>query len=352
MGNKDSGRALAVALVVTLAVAGPAVAATPAPTGPTPAMVSAAEKEGTVVWYSTMETKDLDNTVQAFQRKYPRIKLQTLRLGSAQLPVRVITEQRGGKYNADVLSGDGFQVAQLVSAGALEKYRIPDTGKFLPFTTDPNGYWVDLYQNTTVIAWNPQRLQADQLAAPHDVTDLANPGWKGGKIGIDGSALNWYVGTLQVEKNGNQLMQRLAANKPVITAGHTVTMTQLEAGEFDATPTVYGYYADQEKRAGRPVDWINPKPLLVTLNPVGLAKNAPHPNAARVLIDWLTSKEGQQFLASQGGGEISSRVDVKSNPRVWNPKDPYIVVPAPDPAKYNEDVQNFKTTFGIATLGG
>lgn len=322
-------------------------ATTGAASSPPASQVAQAEKEGTVVWYATMNTKDLDDTVRAFNKRYPKIKVQTLRMGSSQLPARVITEQRGGKYNADVLSGDEFQLSQLVAAGALDTYRVADAGKFLPFTTDPNGYWTSLYMNTTVIAWNPQRVAADHLTPPRTLGDLLAPAWNG-KVGIDTGALNWYLGVLKADKNGPEIMRRLAANKPVFVAGHSEAVTTLETGEYDATPTAYGYLAAAEKAAGKPVDFVNPKPLLVTLNPAGLAKNAPHPYAARLLLGWLLSHEGQQFLAQEGGGEISSRTDVRNDPRIWNPKAPYLLVPAPDSATYNEAVRTFRQIFGIA----
>jgi iron(III) transport system substrate-binding protein len=312
-----------------------------------PDVAAAAKKEGTVVWYATMNVKDLNATVAEFERTHPGITVQTLRLGSSQLPARVITEQRGGKYNADVISGDGFQVAQLIAAGAFQRNPNPQAGKFVKGTVDPNGMWSSLYQNTTVIAWNPQRLKADKLKPPTSLADLAKPEYRG-RIGIDAGALNWYIGSIQANPAAADLMKKIAANKPILTSGHTETVTQLESGEFDVTPTAYGYLADQEKKAGRPIDFVNPKPLLVTLNPIGLAKNAPHPNAGKVLIDWLLSKEGQTFIAQQGGGEISSRTDVVSNPALFTPRMPYIIVRPPDAMQYNQVVQQFRSTFGIA----
>jgi iron(III) transport system substrate-binding protein len=312
-----------------------------------PDVAAAAKKEATVTWYATMNVKDLDATVKQFEKLHPGITVQTLRLGSSQLPARIITEQRGGKYNADVISGDDFQVAQLVAAGSLQKTPNAEPGKFIKGTVDPNGMWSNLYQNTTVIAWNPQRLKADNLKPPASLADLAKPEYKG-KIGIDAGALNWYIGSVQDNPAAQDLMKKIAANKPVMTTGHTETVTQLESGEFDVTPTAYGYLVDQEKKAGRSVDFINPKPLLVTLNPIGLAKNAPHPNAARVLIDWLLSKEGQQYIAQEGGGEVSSRTDVVSNPQVFRPSVPYLIVRPPDSGTYAQVVQQFKSIFGIA----
>ena len=227
------------------------------------------------MWYATMNTKDMDRTANEFMRTHPGIKVEQLRLGSSQLPARIVTEQRGGKFNADVVSGDFAQISQLVEVGAFDKYVPPESGKFIKGTADPNGFWTNLYLNTTVIAWNPQRLAADHLKPPTSFADFAKPEWKG-KFGFDTGALNWYMGILQTDRHGGaDLAKRIADNAPVKTDGHTQTVSQLEAGEFDATPTAYGYMAYQEKSAGMPVDFRNPSPLFVTLTPVGLAKRAP-----------------------------------------------------------------------------
>ena len=306
----------------------------------------AAKKDGTVVWYATMNTKDMALTAEAFMKSHPGIKVETLRLGSSQLPARISTEQRGGKYNADVISGDQFQVSQLVAFGAFDKFSVPDADKFLKGTVDPGGVWTNLYQNTTVIAWNPEKLKADRLTPPASFADFAKPEWKG-KFGFDTGALNWYMGMVQAEKNGADLAKKIAENAPVKTSGHTQTVASLESGEFDATPTAYGYLADQEKREHKSIDYVNPAPLYVSLNPVGIAKNAPHPSAAKVFIGWLLSKDGQQFIAERGGGEISSRIDVKNNPQIWDAKRPYIIISTPNSSQYNEMERTFRSIFGL-----
>jgi iron(III) transport system substrate-binding protein len=317
---------------------GPAFAAT---------HIDAANREGSVVWYATMNTKDMDRTADEFMRTHPAIKVEMLRLGSSQLPARIATEQRGGKFNADVISGDFFQVSQLVAIGAFDKYVPPESGKFLKGTVDPSGFWTNLYQNTTVIAWNPQRLAADHLKAPTSFADFAKPEWKG-KFGFDTGAINWFLGIMQSEGNaGSDLAKRIAGNAPVKTTGHTQTVSSLEAGEFDATPTAYGYMAYQEKHAGMPVDFRNPSPLFVSLNPIGLAKSAPHPDAARVFIDWMTSKAGQTYIVERGGGEISSRSDVKNNPQIFDAKRPFMVLRIPNAAQYNDLEQRFRAMLGL-----
>lgn len=339
-GSRFVAAAAAAALCAALPLQSPGAAAGAAP------LDDAAKREGAVVWYATMNTKDMNLTADFFMKTHPGIKVETLRLGSSQLPARVATEQRAGKYNADVISGDQFQVSQLVGIGAFEKYDTGEGAKFLKGTVDPNGYWTNLYQNTTVIAWNPDRLKADRLKAPSSFADFAKPEWKG-KFGFDTGALNWYMGVLQTDKNGADLAKKIAANAPVKTSGHTQTVASLESGEFDATPTAYGYMADQEKRGGKTIDFSNPSPLFVSLNPVGLAKNAPHPNAAKVFLGWLLSKDGQQFIAERGGGEISSRSDVKNNPQIWDPKHSYVIISTPSSAQYNDIEHQFRGMLGL-----
>jgi iron(III) transport system substrate-binding protein len=311
-----------------------------------PGVMEAAKREGTVVWYTSIDAKTLTGVVQRFEQTHPGINLQTLQITSNLIPARIITEQRGGKFNVDVANGDIVPMAQLAAAGALQPYRPADAAKFVKGAIDPNGLWTTLYFDTTVIAWNTKKLQADGLKPPTTVADLAKPEWRG-KIGLDSTAYNWYQGLVELDPNAKDLLTKIMANRPLLTQGHTNTMTQLEAGEFDVSPTVYGYLADKEHRAGTGIDFINPRPLIVGLTPVALVKNAPHPNAARVLLDWLLSKEGQQAIVELSG-RPSARLDVQNNPNVFNSRMAIHIIKTPDPAAYNALVSQYKQILGVS----
>jgi iron(III) transport system substrate-binding protein len=244
-----------------------------------------------------------------------------------------------------VTSGDIVPISQLAATGALQPYRPPEPDKFVKGAIDPNGYWTALYNDTTVIAWNPKKLAADHLAPPASLADLAKPEWRG-KIGLDATAYNWYQGLTEMNPDAQTLVKAIVANRPLITDGHTRTVMQLEAGEFDVTPTAYGYLADKDHRAGLPVDFMNPKPLLVGLTPVALVKNAPHPNAARVLLDWLLSRDGQNAIVELSG-RPSARTDVNNNPNVFNRKMSIHVIKTPNAAEYNALVTQYKSLLGI-----
>ena len=103
----------------------------------------------------------------------------------------------------------------------------------------------------------------------------------------------------------------------------------------------------QEKKGGKPIDFINPSPVFVTLNPIGIAKNAPHPKAAKVFVDWLLSKDGQQYVAQRGGGEISSRTDVQNNPAIWNAKGKFLIISTPSSSQYNDLEHKFRAMLGL-----
>ena len=309
-------------------------------------VMAAAKKEGVVVWYTSVDVKTLPGIVERFDRTHPGIKLQTLQITSNLIPARILTEQRGHQYNADVCNGDIIPLSQLAEAGALQPFKPAEPDKFVKGAIDPMGMWTSLYSDTTVLAWNPKKLQADGLKPPTSLADLAKPEWSG-KIGLDSTAYNWFQGLLETDPNAADFVKKIMANKPFLTQGHTNTVTQLEAGEFDVTPTAYGYMADLEHRGGRPVDYLIPKPLFVGLGPVGFVANAPHPNAGRVFIDWLLSKDGQQTIVDVSG-RPSARTDVKNNPNVFNAKWPIHVLNTPDQAKYKDLVAQYKSLLGIS----
>lgn len=308
-----------------------------------PAVAAAAKTEGTVVWYSALDAQSLNLVVQKFNATHPGIVAQALQVGSTLIPARVMTEQSAHKVIADVVSGDQFSVGQLAEVGALQPFTVSDRQKFAPGSFDPNGRWAAMFSETTVIAWNPQKVRADGLRPPVSLDDLARPEWKG-RLGIDSSAFNWYQAVLLTQKNASDTLKKIAANHPLITTGHTVTVTQLANGEFDATPTAYGYMVEQQRVAGLPVDFINLNPMLVNLEPVAIVKDAPHPNAARVLIDWLLSQEAQTLIA--GTGHTSRRLDVPNNLRISNPKIPSFIMPSPDRNAYNTMVNGYKALLG------
>jgi ABC-type Fe3+ transport system substrate-binding protein len=72
------------------------------------------------------------------------------------------------------------------------------------------------------------------------------------------------------------------------------------AGEFPVAVNVFGYRPLEMQLRGAPIDIVNADPVMSRPWGVFLAKRAPHPNAARLFIDYTLSVEGQKVLASLG----------------------------------------------------
>ena len=95
-------------------------------------------------------------------------------------------------------------------------------------------------------------------------------------------------------------MRQLASMDPLFHRGHTLIAQLLSAGEFSLA-IVYPHRVESLKRQGAPIEWVTTtKPIVAEMGPVGIASKAPHPNSARVLVDFILSHEGQELLRNVG----------------------------------------------------
>ncbi|WGL52470.1 extracellular solute-binding protein [Nocardioides sp. BP30] len=280
---------------------------------------SAANSEGKVTWYTTFSSDDVDPMIKAFNKDYPNIKVTALRLSADQIPPKVITEQKGHQYTADVISGDSPQVAQLIQAKTLQPYTPPDQTALPAGLKLPEGYEGVVYANTTAVAWNPTVVKKQGLPVPTGVETFTDPAWKG-KFSIDPSAVNWYDSLVKMMGHDQALalVKKLGNNDPVFVESHTDALTKVAAGEPAGAATVYGYKAaDMAKDTPNQVAFVNPNPLPTSLNLIDVVAHAPHPAAARVFTDWMVSQAGQTEVVDQTN-HTTLRPDVKNDPSVFD----------------------------------
>jgi iron(III) transport system substrate-binding protein len=318
--------------------------------GSTSSAPHTSSQKNIVNWYTTVSATDVQPIIAAFLKAYPNYKVNPLRLSADQIPARVLTEQRGGKYIADVISCDSPEMAQLIHAGALAPYTPPGGAPLPSGLSLPSGYTGVIYEVTTVPAWNPAAVKKAHLTPPTSWQVLAEPEWKG-KFSMDPGAVNWYE-SLVVSMGHSKalaLLQALGRNKPVLVTSHTQAVTQVEAGQPLATATAYGYLAaNAEKKDPGLITFANPDPLPASLNLIDIAKNAPHLAAAKVFVDWLVSKAGQTAIVSLTH-QISLFNNVGNDPAIWDPSKwpPVWGPPVVSASQYNQDTQEMDKALGV-----
>ena len=328
-------------LTLVLALCWPAFGATRARAAES-SVIERAKAEGEVVLYTAWGFDTLQHLQKSFANKYPFIKLNTLRMRSERLLSRTIAEHKQRVFSADVFSGSQLAMLNHKRAGHLQKYLSPEQAAFSKEFKDADGFWTSFYVDTRVLAYNPRLMARDQLPKTYD--DLLLPRWKG-KMAMDESEYIMFGSLLEImgREKGLAYMKRLAQQELNLRNGHSLLTQLLVAGEFPLYIDGFGSNIEQTKAQSAPIDWVAVEPVIVSLYPVGMALNAPHPNAARLLVDFLLSKEGQEIGRSVA--KIPGRSDVEPPfPRLTKGLKLY-PVPAFVAERYGEIVKEFRDIF-------
>ena len=119
-----------------------------------------------------------------------------------------------------------------------------------------------------------------------------NPGSIAGAIGFVGNSL-MSMG----DARGMEYLKALSAQRIVnIEASSRAILDQVIAGEYPLGLMMFNHHTVISAQRGAPSDWIRMEPVPVAFDAVGILKDAPHPNAARLLVEFLTSEDGQKVL--------------------------------------------------------
>jgi iron(III) transport system substrate-binding protein len=271
-------------------------------------LIEGAKKEGRMVFYSSLNVEDNNGLLRKFEEKYPFIKTELNRLTADRLLIRFQAEARARKHVADVLLNGGARTYITKKEGLLMKYVSPESRFYAPGFKDPEGYWTDTYLNAHVLVYNTRILKAQDVPRSH--ADLLKPQWTG-KFVMVSKAYEWFLKILKLngEAKGLDYFKQLAAQKPGFRIGSSQIADLVAAGEHPVGINTYSTNIEDLKARGAPVEWVPLDPVIAILHPIAISAHAPHPNAARLFVDYVLSKEGMMLLRSFK--RIPSRLDVE-----------------------------------------
>jgi len=289
-------------IVTLLGVAVIAVAVLGARQAPAadPSVIAAAKKEGSAVWYTTLIVNQIIRPLKdAFEKKYPGVTLQYSRSDDLVVSAKLLAEGQAGRVQADIFDGIA-NMLPLEEAGLLAPLAVPNAADYPAELKAKDRYWLATNMYVFTPGINTELLAKDK--APKTFQDLLDPKLKG-KMAWNGSSMAGAFGfvanvlTTMGEDKGMAFLRALAKQQIVnVDASSRAVLDQVIAGEYWMNLMAFNHHVVISARKGAPCDWLKLEPAPVTLDAVGLLKDAPHPNAARLLVEFLLSPEGQKVF--------------------------------------------------------
>jgi iron(III) transport system substrate-binding protein len=303
----------AAAMLLAAALAAPALAQDPALLNYSGAdrsakILAAAQKEGALTLYTSIAEKDIAPLVGPFEKKY-NIKVKVWRAGTDKVLQRTITETNGKRYEVDAIHISAPEMEALHLEKLLQPVTAPVFASLVPGSVPAHREWTATLLTVFVQAYNTSIIKKEDL--PKRFEDLLHPKWKG-KLGIEMEDFDWYAATVTAmgEAKGVKLFNDIVATNGIsVRKGHSLLTNLVGSGEVPLALTVYNYMPEAARKKGVPIGWFALEPVIARANGIGIARHAPHPNAALLFYDYLLSPEAQKVLVSLDYVPTNSTVD-------------------------------------------
>jgi iron(III) transport system substrate-binding protein len=291
-------------------------------------VIQAAKKEGSLAIIGPTGADRRDSLTVPFQKKYG-ISVEYWADPAPGIPPRITAERQAGRYLWDI-----------VIAGAIEDVVLPlkvlepiEPALILPDVKDPKnwrgGAMEFLDAGRQVLVMTPfQRgvlFVSTELADPKafkSYKDLLDPKWTGKIVSDDprkaGPGQATFTFFFLHPELGASYIQALAQQKLVFMKDYAQEVDAVGRGKFPIVIGTSDSLAEERIKQGIPIAIVDPRQLREgsDVSPasgvIGLFNRAPHPNAAKLYLNWLLSKEGQTSFA-RAAGYVSSRLDVPTD---------------------------------------
>jgi iron(III) transport system substrate-binding protein len=290
--------------------------------------IKAAEQEGEFSYYTLGEF----NFLSEFEKRFPRVKVKVVQGKGNELLVRIMSERRAGKFLADVARIGNTSPYSLYQAKALQ----PIASAFvLPEVKDESRWWSGKHQyidaegkyifvpvgsvSVNMVAHNTELVSPTELRS---FWDLLNEKWRAkivvtdprsGGYGRSGARTVYYHAQL-----GPEFLRRLFTEQVVMMVSRDYRQAIDWVAQKRFSILLFGNGDDilQAKAQGLPINvfdtsgWKEGGALEPGAFTLAWLDRSPHPNASKVFINWLLSREGQMAVQRDGGVNDSLRVDI------------------------------------------
>jgi iron(III) transport system substrate-binding protein len=274
-------------------------------------MIEAAKKDRALTLWTSSDLRTATALVQRFEKKYPFLKVNVFRTGTGALHNKMTTEALAGQHNWDVMN-TLLPTRELIDRKLLARYSSPEAAMLSEQgLRDPAGYWTAIYAIPFVLGYNTNLV--NPADAPKSYGELLGAQWKGSRISIDQDGYELVQGLILSwgKEKAVDYLKKLASQQPAPRRGNSLRVQLVAAGEH---PLLISMASPIQlaRRDGAPLNWIPLEPVPVSFHAIALAEHAARPNAAKLYIDFVLSREGQEALRSVQ--RIPVRKDVDADP--------------------------------------
>jgi iron(III) transport system substrate-binding protein len=300
-------------------------------------ILAAAKAEGSVTLYTSLAASNLKALISPFEQKYG-IKVTIWRAPTEKVLQRTLTEAGAGRYEVDAIHFGSPQLEALHREKILQPVKSPVFAELIPGALPAHHEWTATIQQLYVQAYNTNKVQKADL--PKTYQDLLDPKWKG-KLSIESGAWPWFATLVQDmgEEKGLKLFRDIVAANGISTRqGESLLTNLVSAGEIPLVLTVYHHMPEVAKAKGAPIQWFALQPAIARTNGIGIARHAPHPNAALLFYDYMLSATGAQKTFSAIGY-------VPTNTKLPSTLPPDIHIKLVDPVLVLDQVDKWSKLF-------
>lgn len=245
------------------------------------------------------------------------------RANSSGTATKVLSEGKANRIIGDVFDGTSNAEA-LKDANLVEKWTPRGSSAYPSQYRDPDGFWSATHQYFLTPGINTSLIP--KAEAPKTYDDLLDPKWKGKMAWSPRSTTSGaagFIGNMLIsrgEEKGMAYLRRLAKQEIIpVSASARKVLDQAIAGEYPMALQIFNHHTVISGRKGAPVDWIPMEPVTNIIAAIGVIKGAPHPNAGKLLIEFMLSKDGQKVL--QKANYLPAHPDVPALVPTLKPKE-------------------------------
>lgn len=280
-------------------------------------LLAAAEKEGKVIIYSTTDTSAADPILKGFAEKYPNIQVEYHDMNSTEIYNRFVSEQASGANSADFVWSSAMDSTMQLATQYAAAYASPE----IPALPDW-AVWEDKAYGTTfepvAFIYNTRLVDEDEAPRTHaalgelvagDVDRFKN---KVTTYDIEKSAVGYMLAVQDSiqDKDYWTFVEEVGSGNLVLQSSTGTMMERVSSGENLLGYNILGSYAEVRAAQDPSIGIVYPEDYTLVLSRIAfISEQAENPNAARVFLNYLLSKDGQDILANQSN-LTSIRTDV------------------------------------------